>query len=244
LHLIIKQLISENKIEKIGSAPKVYFVIKENGLEKQISIAPLQEEFLNKHFIWIDALGNLLTGLSAMEYWCTKQNLALQKTIDEYIVTKNKYLAYYKNDVIDGLEKLKSTKGIGTIATDNLFYLDFYDIERFGKTRLGTLMHYAKQGQNKILMDVIVKEIKNRINYLAEQLQIDAIVYVPPTIKRTTQIMTYLEKKLAIPLPILKVQKINNPIIIPQKALNNIFERVANANKTFMVPVQKNISMY
>ncbi len=40
--------------------------------------------------------------------------------------------------------------------------LDFYAIERFGKTHLGTLMHYAKQGQNKLLMKRIAEEIKQK----------------------------------------------------------------------------------
>lgn len=58
------------------------------------------------------------------------------------------------------MEKLKNTSGIGQVYVDELYYLDFYAIERFGKTRLGTLMHYAKQGQNKQLMTIIVNEIK------------------------------------------------------------------------------------
>ena len=47
---------------------------------------------------------------------------------------------------------------------DELLYLDFYAIKRFGKTRLGTILHYAKQGQNKMLMKILIDEIKEKIN--------------------------------------------------------------------------------
>lgn len=64
--------------------------------------------------------------------------------------------------MIDRLSKLTNTSGIDEIGVDALYYLDFYAIERFGKTHLGTLMHYAKQGQNKLLMKRIAEEIKQK----------------------------------------------------------------------------------
>ena len=51
--------------------------------------------------------------------------------------------------------------------------------------------------------------------------------------------MTELEKLLKINLSQVKVNKIKTPIIIPQKALSKIFERLANARNTFVVPQQK-----
>jgi hypothetical protein len=120
-----------------------------------------KEQFLNQHFMLIDALGNQLLGLSAMNYFTRNQHLPLLKTVDEYIETRKKYLAFYNNEhLIDGLEKLKNTKDISAIGVDELFYLDFYAIERFGKTNLGCLMHYAKQGQNKQLMKKIADKLE------------------------------------------------------------------------------------
>ena len=40
--------------------------------------------------------------------------------------------------------------------------------------------------------------------------------------------------------PRIKINKIKTNIIVPQKALSKIFERVANAKNTFLVPPQKN----
>lgn len=241
VHRMISELEEEKVIQKLGKAPLVYYSLIQIEQEKETPIISYEkEQFLNQHFLLIDPLGNCLEGLKAMNYWCEKQQLQLTKTIDEYIETRKKYLDYFNgNGMIDGLSKLTNTAGIDQIGVDALYYLDFYAIERFGKTHLGTLMHYAKQGQNKLLMKRIADEIKQRIyNYINEQ-KVDAVVFVPPTISRKIQIMTELEKLLKINLPQVKVNKIKTPIIIPQKALSKIFERLANARNTFVVPQQK-----
>jgi len=241
IHRMITELEELNLIQKWGKAPHVYYSLAEETGVHSNTVVPYQKElFLNAHFILIDALGNKLEGLKAMNYWCDKQQLEIIKTIDEYIHTRTKYLGYFsENGMIDGKTKLINTVGIKEIGIDELYYLDFYAIERFGKTRLGTLMHYAKQGQNKLLMKQIVEEIKQRIYNLIDQEKVDAVVFVPPTIDRKIQIMSVLQSLLAIQKPILKVGKIKTPIIIPQKALSKIFERIANAKNTFIVPLQK-----
>jgi sugar-specific transcriptional regulator TrmB len=241
IHRVLSELENNGLVIKTGIAPKVYYTIAVNINTAQEEIISYEKErFLNEHFLLIDALGNIREGLNGMKYWCEKQNLQLSKTIDEYILTRQKYLAYANtNGLISGLDKLKSTKGIDKIGVDALYYLDFYAIERFGKTRLGTLMHYAKQGQNKMLMKQIVSEIKQRILYLIHEHKIDAIAYVPPTINRKIQIMTELKKLLDIQLPQVKIEKIKTAIIIPQKALSKIYERVANAQNTFAIPSQQ-----
>ncbi len=241
VHRVLLDLEEENLIVKVGIAPKVYYSALEAPKSSLNEIITYENEmYLNKHFITIDPLGNKLEGLSAMVYWCERQNLPLIKTVDEFIQTKEKYNSFFNEaGLINGTEKLRTSKGIGNICVDELYYLDFYAIERFGKTRLGTLMHYAKQGQNKDLIKIIVKEVKQRILSLTQTLEIDAVLFVPPTISRKIQIMNFLEKYLALNIPSVKIDKIKTPIIVPQKALSKIFERVSNAKNTFFVPHQK-----
>lgn len=241
VHRMLNELEDEDLIMALGKAPKVYYSLKfYEKINYSSSITFENELFLKQHFILVDPLGNLLEGLEAMRYWCGKQNLPLDKTILEYIETRRKYLAYFnEEELINGTEKLIQTKGIKEIGVDNLFYLDFYTIERFGKTRLGTLMHYAKQGQNKLLMKRIVSEIRQRVYRLIEENQIDAVLFVPPTIDRKVQIMTVLQNLLNLERPTIKVDKIKNQIVVPQKALSKIFERIANAKNTFYVPIQQ-----
>ena len=112
----------------------------------------------------------------------------------------------------------------------------FRSFERFGKTRLGTLLHYAKQGQNKFLMKILVDEIREKIKTLVQEHDFDAVGYVPPTIRREVQLMKFLETQLKINLPKINIQKISGIIPVPQKSLNKFEERINNAENTFAIP--------
>ena len=136
------------------------------------------------------------------------------------------------------MEKLKGTKGFSAIGPDELYYLDFYAIERFGKTKLGTLLHFAKQGQNKKLMRELFEEIKPALHDLIRQNKIDSVGFIPPTIKREVQLMGYMEKQLNLPLPHFKIVKISGEIVVPQKALSRLEDRIANA-KASLLPEDK-----
>lgn len=239
VHRILNQLVENNEIDRIGLPPKTIYKLKLVAEKKPISTAIISSEkqnFLQDNFIVITEIGQLLEGISAFENWCDKRKLPLEKTINEYISTKDKYNQYIdKNGLISGLEKLKSTKGYDKIFMDELLYLDFYAIERFGKTRLGTILHYAKQGQNKMLMKILINEIKEKINTIISIYNIDAIAYVPPTIKRETQLMKVMANGLKINLPSIEIVKIGGIIPVPQKSLNKIEERINNAENTFVV---------
>jgi phosphoribosylpyrophosphate synthetase len=241
VHRKLKEMMEQNRVIKMGEAPHVFYSLAlKNETQKSALVPYEKEQFLNHHFMLIDALGNQLMGLSAMKYFTSNQHLPLLKTVDEYIETRKKYLNFYNNEhLIDGLEKLKNTKDIGAIGVDELYYLDFYAIERFGKTNLGCLMHYAKQGQNKQLMKTIADEVRNRLFHFIELHKIDAILFVPPTIPRKVQIMSTLEKLLQLDLPTVNVRKVSNAIAVPQKALSKLYERVANARNTFVVLEKK-----
>ncbi|MBP7643535.1 MAG: MarR family transcriptional regulator [Saprospiraceae bacterium] len=241
VHRVLNDLEDEGLVRKIGTTPKVLYTRPESVKASDNQTVNYDvEKFLKDHLLLVDPLGKLLEGYDAMQYWCEKQNLPFGKTTQEFIETRQVYLNFYdENHLIDGLVKLKNTQGIRQIGVDQLFYLDFYVIERFGKTKLGTLMHYAKQGQNKNLMKIIVSEIKQSIFRLVEMEKIDAVLFVPPTIKRNVQIMNYLKIHLKIPLPHVKINKLQNQIVVPQKALSKLFERVINAKNTFDVPLQE-----
>ncbi|PIX03169.1 hypothetical protein COZ78_01785, partial [bacterium (Candidatus Gribaldobacteria) CG_4_8_14_3_um_filter_42_11] len=110
----------------------------------------------------------------------------------------------------------------------------------FGKTKLGKFLLYAKQSQDKKLIKRLSMEIKPKIKALIKLFKIDAVVFVPPTVKREVQLMKELEKHLNLEIDIIKVVKIKTPIIIPQKTLNKLEERIENAKKTFVVEGAKN----
>jgi hypothetical protein len=240
VHLALKQLIEKKEVIKLGSSPKTIYrknETKEPSITNDNSkISEDEFSFLQENFLLVTDIGNLVEGIEAFTYWCKQRNLPLEKTVKEFIITKKKYETYYnKAHIIDGIEKLKNTKEYETIWLDRLYYLDFYAIERFGKTRLGTLLHYAKQGQNKFLMNIMMQEINEKLKLFIEENNVDAVAFVPPTIRREVQIMKFMQQKLNLNLPHIEIKKISGIIPIPQKSLSKMNERIRNAENTFAV---------
>ena len=242
VHRALKSLIETGNIIKIGTAPKTFYRLQEEKIAvRQDSLNLDEKQFLDDHFLLITETGIKMSGIDAFQYWCQRQKLPFDKTVREFIQTRKKYLGYFlPGGVISGLEKIKGTKGFQEIGLDEVFYLDFYAIERFGKTRLGTLLHFAKQGQNKNLMDEIILSIQARVDKIIVDNEIDAVGYIPPTIRRDIQFMKVLRKKLNLPLPHIDLIKVRGEITIPQKALAKIEDRIRNAQFSIMVQEQRN----
>jgi orotate phosphoribosyltransferase-like protein len=245
VHIALNQLVDEGHLEKLGRAPKTIYrrVEKRDTISQLMAEADIsenQKDILQKNFLLISETGTILEGVDAFVYWCNQRNLPIEKTIQEFIQTKKKYESYYDNNgFINGMNKLQNTKGYEKIWLDQIYYLEFYAIERFGKTRLGTLLHYAKQGQNKFLMSEIIKSCSSQVYNFLQLQQADAIGYVPPTIRREVQFMKYLQTHLNISLPQIDIKKISGIIPVPQKSLSKIEERIRNAENTFAVTDQR-----
>jgi len=225
VHIVLKALVQENRIEKYGKSPK--------------SVYRLHSAADSKANIDLPQIGDLINGLEAFAQWCEKRNQPLLKTIDEFIKTKEKYRIYYdNNDIINGSTKLVNTYKDKTYLNE-IYYLDFYAIERFGKTRLGTLLHFAKQGQNLYLMNKMMGEIREKIISFINSNTFDAIGFVPPTIRREIQIMKFIKENLRVALPILDIKKTSGIIPIPQKSLSKLDDRIRNADNTFAITEQR-----
>jgi hypothetical protein len=238
VHRVLNDLMQEQAIIKLGRSPKtVYRLIGNKKKEAPLVLEGKgQADFLKEQFLLVTETGELKEGSEGFELWCKQRKLPFQKTADEFISTCSRYLKY-KNETgfIDGMEKLRSTKGYSQIHLDGLFYLDFYAIERFGKTKLGTILHYAKQGQSRFLMRRLIDEIGNRLSKLCEILNVDAVLFVPPTIRREVQLMKFIQTHSNLPLPVVQIKKISGIIPVPQKSLAKIEERILNAQNTFSI---------
>jgi biotin operon repressor len=236
VHRAVKTLLEKGLVQKIGSAPKTFYKIKPSSSKQGHQIDSREQQFLDEHFLLVTETGTRLSGVDAIIHWCNRQKLPIEKTASEFIATRKKYLSYFEpSGLINGNKKIRNTKGLERIGLDQVYYLDFYAIERFGKTRLGTLLHLAKQGQNRKLMDEIIEISKDRINRLIKTERMEAVGYIPPTIKREVQFMKVLERKLNLPLPHIALLKVKGEIVIPQKALSKIEDRVANARFSILV---------
>jgi len=237
VHRLLKEMVLQGELEKLGIAPKTLYRKKKisNRKESTVKLEQNVSEELKESFLMVSDTGQLLDGEEGFRIWCDKRNQAFEKTVKEYLKTVKKYKQYKNtNGLIEGTDKLINTYQ-GNTYLNKVFYLDFYAIERFGKTRLGTLLHYAKQGQNKYLMNILIKEIKEKVLRFIEDEGFDAVGYVPPTIRREVQIMKTLEENFNVPLPVLNILKISGIIPVPQKSLNKLEDRIVNAENTFAI---------
>jgi biotin operon repressor len=230
----LSNLLEEGTVYKIGKPPKVFYLLAEEKQRLDADpIDPALKKLVDENFLVITPSGEKKEGYEGFLYWCNKQKLPVEKTAVEYERTLKKYLPYKKDGLIDGMYKIKHT--YPEVFIDKVFYLDFYSIERFGKTKLGQLLLYAKQSQNKTLITELVDQLKPQIASLLKRFKIDAVGYIPPTVRREVQLMKELEKRLNLSVPVINLVKVKTPVAVPQKTLNKLEDRVENARSTIVV---------
>ncbi|MSU75663.1 MAG: HTH domain-containing protein [Candidatus Magasanikbacteria bacterium] len=230
----LPKLISSGVIAKIGKPPQVFYFINTSlPVTHNINIPHNLTQQINKHFLIITPAGEKKEGMAGFVYWCEKNNLSYKKTAEEYNTTLQKYHAYKKNGLIDGMTKMKNTFPI--VYLDRLFYVDFYSIERFGKTKLGQLLLYAKQSQNLQMMNEIISFVKPNVDAIIKKYYIDGIGFIPPTVKRERQLMRVLEKGLHENVRKISIIKIKTEVAVPQKTLTKLNDRIENARNTLVV---------
>jgi predicted amidophosphoribosyltransferase len=251
----LKKLINQKQIQKVGRPPKVvyslatkpdleenFLVDKKNGanykdldltqkLDPNLKIAL---DLVEQNYLYISPEGQMLDGIKGFQAWSGRQKLDTSSAILDYAVTSQKYDQFKQNGLISGLEKLKSSYG-KEVFLDELYYLDFYAIERFGKTRLAQLTFQAKQSQDKNLVTKIVNTCKEPIFRLIIQKQIDAVAFVPATVSRKLQFQKEFARSLNLPLPQIRIDKIIQDTPVQQKTLKSQKDRIENAQKTFFI---------
>ena len=209
-------------------------LIEENNIEFKEDI----KKILNENFLFITSIGKINKGVDAFVYYCRHNNLDPIKTANEYLKTLEKYNKYrLDSGLISGMAKLKAS--FDKIYLDELFYLDFYAIERFGKTKLGQFLLYSKQSQDKKMIKDLSFLVKDKIIKIIKDYKIDAVCFVPPTVKRELQLMKELENNLKLSLKKIKIVKIKSDIAVPQKTLSKLRDRIENAEKTFFIDDNK-----
>lgn len=232
----INKLLEESKITKIGRAPKVFYLIKEESIKVTddiFSFNKIEKKIIEENYLVITPSGERKEGLEGFIYWCNKNNLDVIKTTDDYIKTFEKYNSYKKEGVINGSKKFENT--FKEVFLNDVYYLDFYSIERFGKTKLGQLLLYGKQSGNKKIIKEIIEIIKPKIEAVVKKHKIDAVGFIPWTVKREVQIMREIEKGMKLSIGRIKIEKIKTEITVPQKTLSKLGDRIENAEKTIVL---------
>jgi hypoxanthine-guanine phosphoribosyltransferase/DNA-binding Lrp family transcriptional regulator len=234
----LKNLTDKKLLQKIGKPPKVYYSLSTNkNVVDNFSIRQDVIDEINARYLYITPTGESKQGWLGFLAWCEKTKQNPVKTANEYISTINKFDKFKNNGLVNGMPKMKNT--FKNVFLDKLYYLDFYSIERFGKTKLGQMLLYAKQSQNAGLINQLINQIRPEIIRVINENTIDGILFIPPTVKREIQFMKELERQLNLGIRALSITKIKTEIIVPQKTLSKLEDRIENARKTIIVDDKK-----
>jgi len=238
LHRQLHTLVDSGALQKTGKPPKVFYALSStqpvlNSLRQEPVLDQATVRYLEDNFMNITPDGRELNGVEGFVEWCKKRQLPFVKTASEYRATLSKYHALRKDGFLDGSRKISATFDKSWI--DNLFYLDFYSIERFGKTKLGQLVLYAKQSQDRTIIKQLLDAVIPPIARFIKEQKFSAIGFVPPSVKRQVQLMKEIERSANFGLPILRIEKITTQIRVPQKSLSKLEDRIENARATFAV---------
>jgi hypothetical protein len=235
----LKTLLEGGVVVKTGKPPKVYYFIRSDTNTNQKvddrlrSIDKITQRTIKDNFLYITPRGTMLAGLDGFFVWCQERKLDPVKTAITYKKTVNKYQKYAKQGLIDGMYKMKST--FDEVALNKVFYIDFYATEIFGKTKLGQLLLFAKQSQNRKLINELADIIKPSVLKVIKEYNVDGVGFIPPTVKRELQLIRQIQKRLNLDTRTLVINKVKTPVAVPQKTLNKIEDRVINARETIVV---------
>ena len=182
----------------------------------------------------------MMKGYEGFIQRCQERRFEIKKQFQMYksMILSTKKLKD-KSGLINGMPYLD--KRLGDIYVSDLKFIEAYQIGHFGRSKLGSITYYAKQSQNKSLIDQVVDYIRFPIQSYIQENNIDAICFAPPSISRKIQFISEINKKLHLGLPSLYLEKLfPDGVIIPQKSLKTMEQRIKNATNTiFTKPNQK-----
>lgn len=230
-------LLNDDLIKKFGSTPKVFYALNKN-INNELFATSKNEQIIDQNYLYTSPSGEMIRGFQGFQVWCAKNKFELE-TEEINFIKKFKLVQKIKKGGLISANKI-ILSGKKNLSLDNIFFSDFYNLDHFGKTKLGQLVYLGKSSQNKELITEVAKLIKFGIQNLIIKYNIKLIGFIPPTIERNIQFLDILKKKLNLNLTEIKISKVNNPIRIPQKTLRKLEDRIINAQTTITVdPTQK-----
>lgn len=234
IHRYLKKLLHESRIARVGRPPLVFYIYMNGDLEipaHKAEIPKKIEAVIESDYLYVTPLGEIVPGLKGFVRWAgdIKEVKNVVRLAVEYVQTRTQANAY-----INRFGYVNATKRLQTIfpdtALNKLYYLDFYSLPKFGKTKLGQLVLYAKQAQKISLIEEIFPSFREVVTDLIKRYKIDAVGFIPPTIPRKFQFQKEMEKMMNIKLQKIELVKAYiGDIPIAQKSLSKIEDRITNA---------------
>lgn len=234
LHRQLKTLIESGKLAKSGTAPKVFYTLasKVPGNIQETNL------LLDKYFAYVDPTGEFTTGISGFRTWLKNVSKSEQEIslLARYIKDREDVNSLFSpQGWIDATQNISRTFD-PEMCLDGVYYQDFYSLPTFGKTRLGFLMLYAKQSENRELIWQTADESREVIDQLIHILDINAVGFLPHSILRKVQFLKEFAKRLNLSQPVVTMSKAYpGKIRVAQKTLGKLEERIRNAKETIFV---------
>lgn len=238
LHRQLKSLVESGTLIKAGSVPKVFYTLSPAYPEISTPETDQVNHLLDKYFAYVDPTGQLVTGSAGFRIWLANVQKSDQaKSLLTRFVKDRKALhsLFSPQGWIDATQTVAHTFG-RDMSLDGVYYQDFYSLPTFGKTRLGTLMLYAKQSENRGLIWQTADESREILHKLLQFLRIDAVGFLPHSILRKVQFLKEYAKRSRVALPTIDMTKAyRGNIRVAQKTLGKLEERIQNARETIFV---------
>lgn len=239
----LRALLEMGLVRRMGKPPHVFYTLLENTKDGKRSIVlhKDQEKIIQENFLYITPRGERVEGVEGFALWCRDRFMNVEQKVVEYVNIFQKYESLKKEGLLSGKKKIVDTFQ-ENVCLDDVFYADFYAWEVFGKTKLGQLLLYGKQSQNRKIMLEVIEYIRPLVERIVSLYKIDAIGFIPPTVKREVQFMSVLKNEFKLLVPVIDIVKVKTDIITPQKTLSKLRERIDNAEYSMVVPERRRFS--
>lgn len=254
VHKVLKDLLDENKVKKVWKAShtkykSLIFIwsdkkIKVKNQEEEDFIDFKTKKFFDENFYKFDYDWKILIWFEWFIYWISDRKFDLTKSIENYKKIFN-YIDSLENNcwVLDSSDIF--SKKFEKTYMKKVFYGWEYSFMEFWRSKLAEMTFYAKQSQDKKLINESIDEIFYKLECLIKTEKIDCIAITPWSIDRKNQLLWILKKRLEkFNLDYLNIIKYYpNNISIPQKSIKSKAWRIKNAENTIFIR-DKNISKY
>ena len=240
IQLALKRLVESGWVRKQGTSPRVFYSIVTPVISPKItSVTPTldldETQIIQENFLLLEPDGTEIEGIQGFAQWCTKRDYDIHTKAREYLTLLAEYDRFKKSGIIDATSKLISSFDTTNIFLDSLWYLYPHSLPVFGKTKIAQWLFHAKQTENKILIKRVLDIIVPQVKEILIRNNFTTIAFVPATVPRKIQFMKEFEKAVESNLPKIIIEKIKAPILIQQKSLKDMNDRIKNAKETMVI---------